>query len=155
MRWVVQPQFILNDATYHNQGNLSQLVTQHVTIDANYHNSNAKCHNATAQLITRISIFFATCHNLISRDWDWEIYYLNQEHNEKYWKVILTSYSGVCVCLRFFVSLWVWVCVCMCICLFVNIVICTVPVRYPRKNFHFFVPTQNFYLDWVCEIGVW
>ena len=47
-----------NDATYHNQRNLSQLVTQHVTIDANYHNSNAKCHNATAQLITKNFGFF-------------------------------------------------------------------------------------------------
>ena len=35
-----------NDATYHNQRNLSQQVTQHVTIDAKDHNSNAKCHNA-------------------------------------------------------------------------------------------------------------
>ena len=47
-----------NDATYHNQRNLSQLVTQHVTIDANYHNSNAKCHNATTQLITKNFVFF-------------------------------------------------------------------------------------------------
>ena len=39
-----------NDATYHNQRNLSQLVTQHVTIDANYHNSNAKCHNAKCHI---------------------------------------------------------------------------------------------------------
>ena len=35
-----------NDAVCHNQRNLSQQVTQHVTIDAKYHNSNAKCHNA-------------------------------------------------------------------------------------------------------------
>ena len=35
-----------NDAVSHNQHNLTQQVTQHVTIDAKYHNSNAKCHNA-------------------------------------------------------------------------------------------------------------
>ena len=47
-----------NDATYHDRRNILQLFTQHITIDANYHNSNAKCHNAIAQNITKISIFF-------------------------------------------------------------------------------------------------
>ena len=57
-----------NNAVCHNQHNLTQQVTQHVTIDTKYHNSDAKYHNAKyntdEDFLQRVALF---AHNAFTK----------------------------------------------------------------------------------------